>query len=63
MSFAGFPSAPTGTELAQFNEIYIMIDASVEALNKVITAELPKLNQVFKDNGLKPFPDIPEIKL
>jgi hypothetical protein len=63
MSFAGFPSAPTGTELAQFNEICVMIDASVEALNKVITTELPKLNQVFKDNGFKPFPDIPEIKL
>jgi len=63
MSFAGFPSAPTGTELAQFNEICVMIEASVEALNKVIANELPKLNQVFKDNGLKPFPDIPEIKL
>ena len=63
ISFAGFPSAPTGTELVQFNEIRVMIDASVEALNKLITTELPKLNQFFKDNGLKPFPDIPEIKL
>jgi photosystem II stability/assembly factor-like uncharacterized protein len=63
ISFAGFPSAPTGTELVQFNEIRVMIDASVEALNKLITTELPKLNQLFKDNGLKPFPDIPEIKL
>jgi hypothetical protein len=63
MSFAGFPSAPTGTELAQFNEICVIIDASVQALNKLITEGLPKLNQVLKDNGLKPFSDILEISL
>jgi hypothetical protein len=62
MSIAGFPSAPTATELAQFNEIRVLIDVSVEALNNLIATELPKLSQVFNDNGLKPFPDIPEVK-
>ena len=63
MSIAGFPSAPTEDELVQFHEISVIVDTSVEALNQLITAELPKLNQVFNDNGLKPFPDIPEVKL
>jgi len=63
MSIAGFPSAPTADELAQFHDISVIVNASVESLNQLITAELPKLNQVFRDNGLKPFPDIPEVKL
>jgi len=63
MSIAGFPSAPTLTEIAQFNEIAAMIDASVQILNHLIIVEIPKLNNVLEHNGFKRFPDIPEIKL
>jgi len=62
-SIARYPSAPTTTELAQFNEISALIDARVKNLNALIATELLKFNQLLKDSGLKSFADISEINI
>ncbi len=61
-SVAGFPAAPTETELSQIKEYSAAVDELVSRLNAFIRDEIPKLNKILEENGLKPLKTPDEVK-
>jgi hypothetical protein len=55
---AGFPSAPSPTDLSEIADLSLIIDDSVGELNALIATEVSKLDKIFGELGLKPFPSI-----
>jgi hypothetical protein len=55
---AAFPSAPSATDIAEISDLSRVLDASVGELTALIATEVPMLNKVFVELGLKPFPSI-----
>jgi len=53
-SISGYPSAPTKTELSQLKELSETVNALVSKFNEFMTVEIPKLNEVLEENGIKP---------
>jgi photosystem II stability/assembly factor-like uncharacterized protein len=51
---SGYPSAPTKTELSQLKELSEAVNALVSKFNEFMSVEIPKLNEVLEENGLKP---------
>jgi hypothetical protein len=62
-SIAGYPSAPTKTELTQLEDISRKVDDLVERLNRFIREDLPTLNKVLEDSGRKPLKPPAEVKV
>jgi hypothetical protein len=62
-SIAGYPSAPTKTELTQLEDISRKVDDLVKRLNRFIREDLPALNKVLEDSGRKPLKPPAEVKL
>jgi len=60
---SSYPSAPSAIEIAQIADLSRALEDGVAELNALIETELPKLNKVFMDLGLKPFPSIASIAL
>ncbi len=63
MGIAGFPSAPSATEIAQVADLGLALDDAVARLNALIETEVPKLNKVFTELGLKAFPSIAAVAI
>ncbi len=61
-SIASFPQAPTAIEKAGIRELAEIVDNAVSSLNALIANDIPRLDEAFKANGLKPFPAMTEIK-
>jgi hypothetical protein len=51
---SGYPSVPTKTELSQLKELSEAVNALVSKFNEFMSVEIPKLNEVLEENGLKP---------
>ena len=60
---AGFPSAPSATETAQVADLGLALDDAVAELNALIETEVPKLNKIFTELGLKTFPSIAAVAI
>ena len=52
-SISGYPSAPTETELSQLKELSEAVNALVSKFNEFMSVEIPKLNEVLEENGIK----------
>jgi hypothetical protein len=63
MAISGFPSAPTKAELFELDEIKRLVEAMVAELNQIITEDIPSLNGVLGQKGLKPLRAPEEAKL
>ncbi len=63
IGIAGFPSAPSATELTEIADLSRFLDDSVVELNALIVADVPKLNELFVALGIKPFPSIAPVLL
>ena len=63
MSISGFPSAPSETDLAQLKELSETVNSLVSKFNEFIKVEIPKLNEILKENDLKPIKAPKEVKL
>jgi hypothetical protein len=50
----GYPSAPTKTELSQLKELSEAVNALVSRFNEFMSVEIPKLNEILEEHGLKP---------
>jgi len=61
-SIAGFPSAPTTTELFQLKDLREALEALVSRLNSFIKDDIPKINWLLETNGLKPLKAPDEVK-
>ncbi|MDH7511656.1 MAG: hypothetical protein QHH14_01770 [Clostridiales bacterium] len=62
-SIAGYPSAPTKTDLAQLEDISRKVDDLVERMNRIIREDLPLLNKALEESGQKPVKAPAEVKL
>jgi hypothetical protein len=63
MSIAGFPAAPTQTELFHLEQVKQVVDALVGELNGVIREDIPALNQTLEQGKLKLLKAPEEVKL
>lgn len=62
-TIAGFPSAPTETDLFRIKELGEAVGQMVNRLNEFIKAEIPKLNKLLEENGLAPLKVPEEVKI
>jgi hypothetical protein len=63
MSLGGFPFGPTETDLSQFQELSGHVEVLVQRLNGFMKEEIPLLNKVLKDAGLKTLRAPKQVKL
>jgi len=63
MSLGGFPFEPTETDLSQFQELFGHVEVLVQRLNGFMKEEIPLLNKVLKDAGLKTLRAPKQVKL
>ncbi len=63
MSLGGFPFEPTETDLSQFQELSDHVEVLVQRLNGFMKEEIPLLNKVLKDAGLKTLRAPKQVKL
>lgn len=62
-SISGYPSAPTQTDLFLLDEIVKKVDGYVARINQTIREDLPTLNKILEESGLKPLKAPAEVKL
>ena len=62
-SIAGYPSAPTQTDLNQLQELSEEVDRLVEKLNSLIRTDLAELNATLEAAGIVPLKVPKEVKL
>lgn len=53
MSIGGFPSAPTEMDWLQIRDLGDAVDLRVGLINQIILVEMPALNKILEQNGLK----------
>lgn len=63
MSIGGFPSAPTEMDRLQIRELNEAVDLRVDLINQIIHVDMPALNKILEQNGLKPLKVPDEVKL
>jgi photosystem II stability/assembly factor-like uncharacterized protein len=60
---SGFPAVPTETMLSGVKEIQNEVDGLIDRLNEFIRVEIPGLNKILEDGGIKPLKAPSEVKL
>jgi len=62
-SIIGYPGPPTQTELRLLKEVEDIVESQASRLNELIKVDLPKLNELLKQNNVPVLSAPPEVKL